>query len=52
MFSVQMCLGKKTAFLLSIVKPELENDGYLSQMMGRVMRAGAKLKVYLEASWL
>lgn len=50
MFSVHMCLGKKTAFLLSIVKPELENADYLSQVMGR--HAGAKLKVYLEASWL
>lgn len=52
MFSAQMCLGKKTAFLLSILKPELENAGYLSQMMERFMSAGAKLKVYFDASWL
>jgi hypothetical protein len=52
MFSVQMRLGKKTAFLLSILKPALENADCLSQMMERLRPAGTKLKVYLDASWL
>lgn len=52
MFSVQIHLGKKTAFLFSILKPELENASCLSQMIERLMPAGAKLKVYLDASWL